>query len=835
MVNFTVAQLREHMGNRHNIRNMSVIAHVDHGKSTLTDSLVEKAGIIGQQQAGDARIMDTREDEQERGITIKSTGISLYYEFEIKGKRDGYLINIIDSPGHVDFSSEVTAAIRVTDGALVVVDSVEGVCVQTETVLRQALSERVVPVLMMNKIDRVILELKSDPEEAYQKFQRNIEDINVLIATYHDDKLGEVEVNPVAGTVVFGSGLHQFGFTLRRFANFYSAKFGMDENDLVKKLWGDNFFNPKTKKWQSSDTDASTGKKLKRGFVQFILDPLYQVFDAIMTNNRDKLGKIMTQMHIKLTTEQEAFTERKLLKAVMQNWMPAADALLESIVLNLPSPVQAQKYRVENLYTGPMDDPCATAIRNCDPDGNLMLYVSKMVPADKSRFYAFGRVFSGTVRTGIKVRMQGPNFIHGKKEDLYIKNIQRCVLYMGRKFEPVEDVPCGNTVCLVGVDQYLTKSGTITDYDDAYNIATMKFSVSPVVRVAVEPKNMNDLPKLVEGLKRLAKSDPLCQVYTSESGEHVVAGAGELHLEICLKDLQDDFMNGTQVKVSDPVVQYCETITAHSSATALAKSPNKHNRIFMEAEPLADELVDEIEKGVYGPEKDAKEMGKDLVSKYEWDPTDSRKIWCFGPDGKGPNVIVDKTKAVQYLDEVKDSFEQAFAWVTRKGPLCDETMRGIRFNVMDVVLHTDAIHRGAAQMVPPVRSCLFASELYSEPTLLEPMFLADITAPQDAVGGIYSCLNKRRGQVSQEEPRLGTPLVVVKAYLPVAESFGFTADLRSHTSGQAFPQCVFDHWQVIPGKVYEPNSQNGKVVKSIRKRKGLPEDIPKAEAFIDRL
>lgn len=834
MVNFTIAQLREHMGNRHNIRNMCVIAHVDHGKSTLTDSLVEKAGIIGQEQAGDARIMDTREDEQERCITIKSTGISLYYEFTLMGKRDGYLVNIIDSPGHVDFSSEVSAAIRVTDGAVVVVDSVEGVCVQTETVLRQALAERVVPVLMMNKVDRVILELKCEPEEAYQKFQRNIEDMNVLIATYHDDKMGSFEVDPVMGTVVFGSGLHQFGFTLRRFAEFYKAKFSIPEADLVKKLWGDNYFNPKTKKWQTEDTDES-GKKLSRGFVQFILDPLYKVFDAIMKKDKEKLDKIITQMNIHLTTEQHTYTDKKLLKALMQNWMPAADALLETVILHLPSPVKAQAYRVENLYTGPLDDPCAIGIRDCNPEGPLVVYISKMVPADKTRFYGFGRVFSGTVRTGMKVRMQGPNFIHGKKEDLYIKNLQRCVLAMGRKFEQVEDVPCGNTVCLVGVDQYLTKSGTITDYEDAYNIATMKFSVSPVVRVAVEPKNMADLPKLVEGLKRLAKSDPLCQISISDSGEHVIAGAGELHLEICLKDLQDDFMGGTAVKQSNPVVQYCETVRSKSSAVALAKSPNKHNRVFMEAEPLAEELVNDIEKGTYGPEKDVKEQGKDLVARFGWDATDSRKIWCFGPDGRGPNMIVDKTKAVQYLDEVKDSFEQAFAWVTRKGPLCDETLRGIRFNVMDVVLHTDAIHRGANQMVQPIRSCLFASELYAEPTLLEPIFLVDITAPQDAVGGIFSCLNKKRGVVESQIPRTGTPLVQVRAFLPVAQSFGFTADLRASTSGQAFPQCVFDHWKMLEGSPYEAASQCAKVVAEIRKRKSMPADIPRPEHFTDKL
>ena len=165
---------------------MSVIAHVDHGKSTLTDSLIARAGIIAQEKAGDTRYTDTRKDEAERGITIKSTGVSLYYEYDVKGTgtMDRFLINLIDSPGHVDFSSEVTAALRVTDGALVVVDYVEGVCVQTETVLRQALQELIKPVLMINKVDRAFFELKHDSETIYQNFSRVIENAKAIISTY---------------------------------------------------------------------------------------------------------------------------------------------------------------------------------------------------------------------------------------------------------------------------------------------------------------------------------------------------------------------------------------------------------------------------------------------------------------------------------------------------------------------------------------------------------------------------------------------------------------------------------------------------------------------------
>merc|ERR1712050_642719 len=261
------------------------------------------------------------------------------------------------------------------------------------------------------------------------------------------------------------------------------------------------------------------------------------------------------------------------------------------------SPRVAQKYRVENLYEGPMDDEAANAIRACDKDKGLMMYVSKMVPtSDKGRFYAFGRVFSGTIATGQKVRIQGPHYKPGGKDDLNVKNIQRTVLMMGRTTEQIADVPCGNTVALVGVDQYILKSGTITSLEDAHNIADMKYSVSPVVKVAVKPKDGKDLPKLVEGLKKLSKSDPLVVCTTEESGEHVIAGCGELHVEICLKDLKEEYAQ-CDFTVSDPVVSYRETVTGTSSQTCLAKSPNKHNRLYMTAEPMDDDLNNEIEKG----------------------------------------------------------------------------------------------------------------------------------------------------------------------------------------------------------------------------------------------
>jgi len=717
MPNFTVDQIRECQYQTHNIRNMSVIAHVDHGKSTLTDSLIAKAGIIAGEAAGDARTTDTRKDEQERGITIKSTGVSLFFESDIlvEGEQKGYLINLIDSPGHVDFSSEVTAALRVTDGALVVVDYVEGVSVQTETVLRQALAEKIKPVLMINKIDRGILELQVDGETMYNKFQRVIENVNVIISTYECEDMGEAQqIDPKIGTAAMGSALFGWAFTLTKFAKVYSKKFGIAREKMMDKLWGDNFYDAKAKKWKNHDK-ADDGGQLKRAFVGFMMEPVIRLCRATMNGEMEKVDKMLINLEITLKTEERQLQGKHLMKNVFQKWINAAEALLEMIILKLPSPIKAQKYRAAYLYEGPNDDATFKSIYNCDKDGELCIFISKMVPTnDKGRFYAFGRVFAGTVSTGQKVRIQGPNYVPGSKNDLNVKNIQRTVIMMAGKVEAVPDVPCGNTVGLIGVDQYLLKQGTITTAEDAHNIRVMKYSVSPVVRVAVDVKNAADLPKLVEGLKKLSKSDPLVLCYTEESGEHIIAGCGELHLEICLKDLIEEYAK-CDLKQGDPVVTYKETITEESSQMCLSKSPNKHNRLFLKGCPLGEELSNEIEKETMGPKAETKERGKRLVDEFEWDKTDSTKIWCYGPDNNGPNMVVDTAKGVQFLNEIKDSVEAAFQWASREGVLCDENMRGCRYNIHDVTLHTDAIHRGGGQILPTCRRVIYACELTAVP------------------------------------------------------------------------------------------------------------------------
>ncbi|KAJ4837939.1 pre-tRNA nuclear export protein [Turnera subulata] len=539
--------------------------------------------------------------------------------------------------------------LRITDG---------GVCVHTETTVRM-----IRPVLAVNKMDRCFLELQVDGEEAYQTFPRVIENANVIKGTYRDPLLGDCQAYPEKGAVAFSAG---WGFTLTNFAKMYSK---------MERLWGENLFDPATKKSTRSKNSTTGSPTCKRGFVQFCYKPIKQIIHICMNDQKDKMWPMLQKLNVVMKSEEKELMGKALMKRVMQTWLPASNALLEMMIFHLPSPATAQNYRVENLYEGPLDDAYATAIRNCDPEGPLMLYVSKMIPAsDKGRFFAFGRVFAGKVSTGLKVRIMGPNYdVPGEKKDLYVKSVQRTVIWIGKKQETVEDVPCGNTAAMVGLDQFITRNATLTNEKeaDAHPIRAMKFSVSPVVHVAVQCKVASDLPKLVEGLKRLAKSDPMVVCTIEESGEHIVAGAGELDLEICLKDLQEDFMGGAgQIIKSDPVVvSFRVTVVEKSCLTVMSKSPNKQNR---RARPMEDGLAEAIDDGRIGPRDDPKARSKILSEEFGWDKDLAKKIWCFGPETTGPNMVVDMCKGVQYQNEIKDS--AGFQWASKEGALPEQNM-----------------------------------------------------------------------------------------------------------------------------------------------------------------
>lgn len=808
-----------------------------------------KAKIAARDSSTD-RYMDTRKDEQERGITIKSTAISMHFEMdesvlkkhmdqEYEGKE--FLINLIDSPGHVDFSSEVTAALRVTDGALVVVDCVDGICVQTETVLRQAIAERIKPTLVLNKLDRSLLELKAPIQEIETALRQKIENFNQKleeIASIDQDGSFKVKLlDPVKCDVSFCSGLQGWGFTLRQFARFYLKRLNVDKREdgeaqVCRLLWATNVHFSSDDPWDPSGKLVKSPNPEKSFFRVFVLSPIYHVMNLCIRGKITEVKEYLSKYNVKFEDSELKGEGKNLFKNVMRAWLPAADTLFEQIILKLPSPITSQAYRSSLLYTGE-EDVCSLAIKSCDSSENapLIMFVSKMVPFTDNRFIAFGRVFSGNISAGMKVRIQGPDYVPGSTNDLQIKPIQRVVVMMGRTYKEVSNCPAGNIIGLVGIDQVLKKTGTITTHEKAFNIRSMRFSVSPVVKYAVKPKNPTDLPKLKEGLIKLAKSDPLCVVNCMDNGELTVAGAGELHLEICLKDLKEEYAN-VDIVIDEPMVNYLEGVSSTIDTPKMSKSANKHNRIYMTVEPLDLEIIENIENEKLvckDPKERAQKFREVLDIKQDW----VRKIMFYGPLDKGPNIMVDETKGIAHLHEIKDHLRAGFQMLTDNGPLIGEPMRGVRFNLTDCVLHADAIHRTSPQILSPSVQVCTGLILAADPILYEPIFRIEISVSNDHVGTISSVLSSRRGVMTSLSPE-GNVRSLIVGTLPVRESFGFNHYLMEKTKGKASSTLSFSHYERLPGSMSDPNSILYETVTKIREKRKMP-PMKEADYYFDRL
>ena len=819
---FTADQLSElSHGDLAKIRNLSVIAHVDHGKTTLSDGLLKRAGAVSASSAGDKCGLDTLPEEQEGGITIKSTGFTAAYSLD----DENLLVNLIDSPGHIDFNSEVTAALRVTDGSFVVVDCVEGVCVQTKTVLQQALQEMVVPTLVLNKVDRVFVEMGWDGEETKRRFEKIIEDINVVIETYSSEVFRPPPLDILAGNVMIASGYHQYGFRLCDLAPFFG------EDVSVKSLW--------------------------KNFATTVFPTLAKVIRAIDSERPDLWQRMMTKIGVKIDPKSIVdMTKKKLVyRAVIGKWLPVGNAVLRMARDCLPNPREAQAYRAGRLWQGridtdgrdeteskiDVDDPAYRAMVECDKEGPLMMYVCKMVPKteDAAQFFAFGRIFSGTLRPGQKVYLLHGDFVHGKST-LVTGSAQQTVSMLGSKILQHTHVTAGNTCAVLGFEKHITKTGTVTSEADVHPLLDMKYSVQPIVRMAVTPGSSADQSYFVTALQKLRLFDPLVSISTDEdTGEVIIGAAGELHLRICTGRLQR-FMRGRPLKLKEPMVSYRETVSIPQEVPGLTKSPNSHNRLYMQAFPLPAELVSYLESHTDLGERDPKEILRLLETDPSLPPSiisclTPKRVWGFGPEDAGTNILFDATTGEQYMHEIKQSVLIGFGWATRTGPLAGEPLTGVGFAIMDVKLHSDAIHRGMGQIVPTSRKGVLGNILKATPRFFEPIFLASITVPSSYMGGVFSVLAARRGEVVEQTILEGRDQMAIQAYLPVAESFGFVEDLRSETSGYASPQLVFDHWELLSGDPYEEGSLANKIALQIRERKGLPLDLPLADTYLNKL
>jgi len=856
MPKFTGPEAHAIMTSPERIRNVCLISAMGHGKSTVIDILGAHTGYLGWDKIG-THFTHTRDDEKAKGVSIRTIGASMV----IPGpdKKD-YLFNMVDSPGHVEFSPEVSAATRMTDSCLVVVDICDGITVQCQQVITTAVKDRLRPILFINKIDRMINEMQKEPEDIYEEMRKVIEDANDAVknaipegeVSYLGDLKKEENTvfDPRAGNVLFGSAIGGWAFQMSKFSVMYAKKFQVDEDKMMKRLWGDCFFNAAKKSFGNMDTSAK-GKTLPRAFCQFIMTPIMTLMKCCAEGDA-KWEKMATALGVELKTGDKDKKGKDLVKAVLSGWLNGAEAIEAVIIAKCPSPLVAQKYRIGGIYNGPADDEASKDMMDCNVKGKLMMNVVKMTPTGQAgRFYALGRVFAGEVKTDkVKIQLPGydPTDAEASKGRLQECKLQSVVMLMGKDFIPVlagGTVPAGNICAITGADQFIMKAATITEHvGTVHNFCDMKFKVSAVVRISVKPKDQKNLTKLVQGMQRLSKSDMLVICSSDESGEHVVSGCGDEHLKVMLKDLKEEHA-GIDFTIGIPTVNHKETCVGRTAAwgkdenPALSKSPNKHNRLYVIAEGMEDDICCAIESHRINPQLDQKTRAKIMVNEFGWDKTDTLKIWGFGPAGLdvgGANVIVDQTKGLQYLNEIKESVNSGLLWASREGPLAEENMRGVRFNLMDAKLHTDSIHRGMGQIQPTARRVFYAALLTAEPRFLEPVFYVTIAAPNDMAGGVRQALNGKRGELL-EETQAG-PNIIITAHLPVVETIGgdpFSKVLQMKTGGKAFPTYAFDHWKLCPSDPLDGSSKSYNLLLEIRQRKGLKVELPDLAEYLDRL
>jgi elongation factor 2 len=709
-----------------NIRNIAIAAHVDHGKTTLTDNLLAGAGMISDETAGEQLAMDTEEDEQERGITIDAANVSMTHEYE----DTNHLINLIDTPGHVDFGGDVTRAMRAVDGALVVVDAVEGAMPQTETVLRQALREGVKPTLFINKVDRLISELQEGPQEMQERLLGVIREVNELIRGMTEEMEDIDEdwtVSVEEGTVGFGSALYKWGVSTPSM-----QRTGMDFGDIME-------------------------------------------------------------------------LERADKRQELHDRTPLADVVLDMVCEHFPNPVDAQPRRIPRIWRGDDTTDVAESMQFVDADGDVVLMITDIAMDPHAGEIAVGRVFSGTLEKGQQLYVSGTAGTN---------RIQSVGIYMGGEREEVDRVPAGNIAAVTGLKDAI--AGSTASSVEMTPFESVEHISEPVITKSIEAQNMDDLPKLIETLRQVSKEDPTISVDINEdTGEHLVSGQGELHLEVQTQRIERN--QGIPVTTGEPIVVFREAPQGPSREVE-GISPNRHNRFYITIQPLTEDLIETLKRGEASMDMPELER-REALQEAGLDKDTSQDVEHIHRS----NIIVDDTKGIQHLNETMELVLEGMEEALDDGPLANEPVQGTLLQLHDARLHEDTIHRGPAQVIPAVRQAVHNALIDGEIRLLEPIQEVRIDVPNDYMGSASGEIQGRRGRV--DDMYQEGDLMVVEGIAPVEEMIGFSSDIRSATEGRASWNTENAGFQVMAD-----NLQREKIME-IRERKGMKQELPQSVGY----
>jgi elongation factor 2 len=709
-----------------NIRNIATSAHIHHGKTALTDNLLAASGHMAEKSAGDLDAgMATwqHSDEQERLMTVDAANVSMVHNFH--GQE--YLINLIDTPGHVDFGGNVTRAMRAIDGTIVLVCAVEGIMPQTETVIKQALKERVKPVLFINKVDRLIKELKLTPEQMQQRFIDIFHEFNTLIRKISEQDFKEKwQVDIKDGSVAFGSARENWALSVP-----FMQKKGITFRDIFK---------------------------------------LYEM-------------------------------EEEEKKAWCWKNAPLYEILLDMAVNHLPNPLDAQKYRIPKIWHGDLNSDLGKSLMTCDPKGKVAFVINRIVIDPRSgKEISAGRLFSGTLKAGQEVYLN----LAKKKQ-----KVQQLFIYNGVKPEQIESIGPGNVLAISGVTG---EAGETITLEPETAFEELKHIFEPVITKAIEVTKTADLPKLVEILKKVAKEDPSIKIEINEqTGESLMSGMGELHLEIIENRIKTE--KGLDVKTSEPIIVYRETAGKESPAVE-GRSPNKHNSFFIKVEPLEDNIYEAIKSGELreGRVKKKSDELASVLSKLGWNGDQIRAV----RDIYKGNMFMDETRGEVHIGEVIEMVLDAFEMVVNQGPMAREPCMKMKVSLDDIKLHEDAIHRGPAQVYPAVREAITEAMKEGNAYILEPLQIHVIEMPDRFLSDVTKLVVSKRGQMLEVKHEEGE--AEMHAKLPVAEMIGWSSDLRSATEGRGTSSLMDQSFEKVPA------SLQAEIIRNIRSRKGLAEN-----------
>ncbi|KAJ3499833.1 hypothetical protein NLG97_g16 [Lecanicillium saksenae] len=738
-------------------------------------------------------------------------------------------------------SRNAAAAIRVTDSILMVLGVDEHTSPLLPSTVQLAVREACKPVVFLDRLDEILFRHSGDMEleDLYQAFKRTIHAVNAVIkhCRGRPSKV-ELELDPRQNTVLFGSTAAKWGFSLAEFAKLHPPELDVDAAELQKHLWGDFSFETSGKKWMPMVEESTEWGN--RAFNQFILAPMFEIRSAVIAfpDNPKPLASLLSRLKVKLSAEDERKRGRELFNAIMQAYLPIGIAL-RSVIPEMPSPLDAQKYRTACLYSGPSGDEPTVGMVQCERVAPLLIYATHFIPAksSKEKVYLLGRVFAGELASGADVHILGTGRHYGARP---IDGIFAIAAGRTNIIRPVVQAAVGDLVLLTGLHEFMQGPGTICTSPRTPRFLDMYYT-RPATKYSVKVTAPEMLPSLVAGMDFLCKTDLQFESESTFSGENFIFGIDMSHVEACLKILRS-FAKDPLI-IDGPLPIYRETVTAKSSQTALSKSPNRFNRFYASAEPLDEDLVSAIEAGVISPLQQYKSRAAMLHADYSWDEKTAQKIWSFGPDNTGPNLIVDATKAVQYLFEMRDSFVTGFQWAVAEGPLAGERLRGVRLNIEDVMMFSDAIHRGGGQIMSTARRVTFASMLLATPRLVEEQYLVQVQMPTQQASKIRDVISRLPGvsiDASSGSEHLISKIwntAIVHAYMSLKARLNLEACVQQDPElfQDVSIEFVQAGWQAVGnGDPLDQTSEAGRLLIDIRKEKGLPTEID-INNYLDKL